>query len=178
MPCSPRASSAARPPKLVRVEPLRHQDPAVAEQIHAVLLPAYAQEGRLLGAQHFPPMQRTAADIANGREFFLGAWLGKQLVGALSVGADDEPEQICIQTLVVHPDHQRQGVARALMHEVLSRSEGLVLAVATGAANLPALALYRGFGFSIYRHGVVGEDDLALVKLRRPASPAVPAPAA
>lgn len=159
-----------RPASTVRVEPLRHQDPAVAAQIHAVLLPAYAQEGRLLGVQHFPPMQRTAADIASGREFFLGAWSGRQLVGALSIGADDEPDQICIQTLVVHPNHQRQGVASALMREVLSRAEGLVLAVATGAANAPALALYGSFGFSIYRHGVVGADDLALVKLRRPAS--------
>jgi len=163
-----------------RIQPLRHQDPAVAAQIHAVLLPAYAQEGRLLGVQHFPPMQRTAADIVGSREFFLGAWLGAELAGVISIGADDEPDQICITTLVVHPRCQRQGVARALMHEVLRRADGLMLAVATGADNAPALALYGGFGFVIYRHGVLGEDNLALVKLRLavPAVPTVPTAAA
>jgi ribosomal protein S18 acetylase RimI-like enzyme len=158
----------AHHPSAPRVQPLRHQDPAVAAQIHAVLLPAYTQEGQLLGVQHFPPMQRTAADIAGSREFFIGAWLDGALAGAVSIGADDEPDQICITTLVVHPRCQRKGVARALMHEVLRRADGLVLAVATGAANAPALALYRSFGFVVYRHGVLGEDKLALVKLRRP----------
>ena len=37
---------------------------ATAARIHAVLLPAYAQEAQLLGARDFPPLRRSAADPA------------------------------------------------------------------------------------------------------------------
>ena len=154
------------------VAAIDHRDAAVAQQIHAVLLPAYAQEARLLQAGDFPPLQRTVADIQAEDVFYLGASRGQTLLGALALGRDDEPDQLLITTLVVHPAHQRQGVAQALMAAVLRRGAGMVFAVSTGAANAPALALYRALGFVVYRHGTVGPDALALVKLRRPADAA------
>jgi len=158
------------PPALhipLRIEPLQHRLPEIAAAILSVLKPAYTQEARLLGATDFPPLQRTAADLADSDDFHLGAWLGDTLVGALALGPDDEPDQLCIGTLVVHPEHQRCGVARALMQDLLQRTEGMTLTVATGSANAPALALYAGFGFIAYRHGVVGNGRISLVKLRR-----------
>ena len=47
----------------------------------------------------------------------------------------------------------------------------MVYAVATGAENAPALALYRELGFVAYRQGSIGVGQLALVKLRRAADP-------
>lgn len=158
------------------IAPLDHRNAAVAQQIHTVLVPAYAQEARLLQAGDFPPLRRCVADIQAEEGFYLGAQRGDTLLGALALGPDDEPGQLLITTLVVHPDHQRQGVARALMADVLRRGAGAAFAVSTGADNAPALALYQGLGFTVYRHGSIGPDALALVKLRRPADTATPAP--
>ena len=163
-------TAESRPADALCVAPLQHHVPAVAEAIIAVLQPAYAQESQLLGVTDFPPLQRTAIDVAASDDFHLGAWLSGTLAGVLALGRDDDPDQLCIGTLVVHPQYQRRGVARALMLALLQRTTGMQLAVATGQANAPALALYAAFGFVAYRHGAAGSPDgqqIPLVKLRR-----------
>ena len=152
------------------IQPLEHRQRAVAEQIHAVMRLAYAQEAALLQVQHFAPLDTTVDDVQRSVEFHLGAWSGDTLQGVVSVGPDDEPDQLCIGMLVVHPSAQRQGIARALMQEALQRGAGMVYTVATGAANAPALALYAELGFVAYRHGSIGIEQLDLVKLRRAAA--------
>ena len=152
------------------IQPLDHRQHAVAEQIHAVLRLAYAQEAALLQVQHFAPLDTTVDEVQRSAEFHLGAWSGNALVGVVSVGPDDEPDQLCIGMLVVHPSAQRQGIARALLQDVLRRGAGMVFSVATGAANAPALALYGKLGFVAYRHGSMGDEQTALVKLRRTAA--------
>lgn len=155
-------------PGTLRIEPLDPRDPPIARQLLEVLSLAHAQEARQLRVKNVLPMARTAEDIQASTHFHFGAFSGSALVGAVSIGPDEEEiGQISIDTLVVHPNHQRQGIARRLLQEVLRRGEGRVFSVCTGAANAPALALYRGFGFTVYRHGTLGPDALALVKLRR-----------
>lgn len=149
------------------VLPLDHRDRAVAERIHAVLKLAYAQEAALLGVGQFEPLNTSIEDVQHSRDFHLGAVAGEELLGALSVGPDDEPDQLCIALLVVHPRAQRQGVGRALVTEALQRGAGMVFAVSTAAGNAPALALYRALGFVDHRRGTVGVEQLALIKLRR-----------
>lgn len=153
---------------------LDHRDPVLAAAICGVLLPAYAQEAVLLGAKHFAPLQKTAADVQASNDFHLGVLYQDRLLGVLSIGPDDDAQQLCINLLVVHPDAQRQGVGRSLVQAALQRGAGMVFAVSTGAQNLPALALYQAFGFVIYRHGTVGPEQLPLVKLRRPATATLP----
>jgi ribosomal protein S18 acetylase RimI-like enzyme len=145
----------------------------VAARLHALLMLAHAQEARLLRGEHFAPLDRTPEDVQAGHEYHLGAFDGSALLGALSLGPDDEADQIQIATLVVHPAHQRRGIGTALIREALRRGEGMVFAVSTGAGNAPALALYRTLGFAVYRHGTIGPERLELVKLRR--LPGVPA---
>jgi ribosomal protein S18 acetylase RimI-like enzyme len=159
---------------VIIVEPLQHHDAATARRLHAVLVTAYAQEAALLGVQQFAPLGRTAEDIQRSADLHLGALRGDMLLGAVSVGPDDEAEQLCITSLVVHPVHQRQGVGRALLTEVLRLGRAQAFAVSTAAANAPALALYREFGFVAYRQGVMGAESLPVVKLRRPASGEAP----
>ncbi len=149
----------------------------MADQVHAVMQPAYAQEAALLQMPDFPPLQTTAADLQRSIEFHLGAFAGPTLLGVVTVGPDDEPDQLCIGMLVVHPSAQRRGIARALMQDALQRGQGMVFTVATAEANAPALALYRELGFAAYRHGSMGAEQLALVKLRRPVPVPVPVPA-
>ncbi len=156
----------------MRIEPFDHHELAAATRVHAVMLLAHAQEARLLQAEDFAPMAREPADIQASDEYFIGAFRGEELLGCVSLGPDDEAGQISIASLIVHPAHQRQGIARALMTEALRRSAGLDLSVATGAKNAPALALYGQLGFVVYRHGTLGAEALHIVKLRRAAGPA------
>ncbi len=149
------------------VKILSHRLPAVAVQIHAVLVLAHAQETKLLGVQGAAPSQQTAADIQTSGDFFLGSFDDEKLIGVISVRPDDELGQINIASLVVHPAQQRRGVARALLTSALQRAPGATFSVSTAAKNAPALALYAQFGFEPYRWGTLGEEGMALVKLRR-----------
>jgi ribosomal protein S18 acetylase RimI-like enzyme len=153
----------------IAVRPLSHQEPAVAAQIHAVMMLAYAQEAALLQVKHFVPLEKAVTDLQASAEFYVGAFAGDTLVGSISLGPDDEPDQLCIHSLVVHPNAQRQGIGRALVADVLRRAEGVVVAVATAELNAPALALYQAFGFVPYKRGEIGPERLALLKLRRAA---------
>ncbi len=156
-----------------RIARLDHRNPATALRIHAVLMRAYAQEAALLQVRHFAPLARSVQDVQEDGDCYLGALApgdgAETLLGALAFAPDDEPGQFIVNSLVVHPDHQRRGIARALLLEALRLGGGHAFAVATATANAPALALYRSFGFAVYRQGSIGPEALALVKLRRPA---------
>jgi ribosomal protein S18 acetylase RimI-like enzyme len=158
----------ARPPlDQAVVQALTQKDLAVAAQIHALMMLAYAQEAALLKVKHFVPLERAVSEVQASSDFFLGAYVDAELLGVIGIGPDDEPHQLCINSLVVHPKAQRQGIGRLLVAAALHRGAGAVFAVATAGLNLPALALYREFGFVAYRQGEIGPERLALVKLRR-----------
>ncbi len=152
---------------MVLIEPLDHRAPSVAKLIHDVLLLAYAQEAALLKVVHFAPLDQTREDIRASNDYFLGAFKQGTLVGAVSFAPDHEPDQFLVTSLVVHPEHQREGTARSLMVRILALAGNFSTAVATAAKNLPALALYRDLGFVEYRFGTIGAESLTLVKLRR-----------
>lgn len=155
----------------LRTELLDHRDAAVAHKLHALLVRAHAQETQLLQGAHTAALERTVQDIQSSNEYVLGVLSGDELLGAVSVGPDDEPGQILVTLLIVHPDHQRQGMARSLMRAALSLGQDAAFAVVTTAANTPALALYEQLGFVPYRHGLLGPDQLPMVKLRRAGHP-------
>ncbi len=71
-----------------------------------------------------------------------------------------------INSLVVHPAHQRAGIATRLLLHVLAASEAASVRVSTGAGNEPALALYRKQGFDEYKRWFIGPERLALVALK------------
>lgn len=152
---------------MVRIEPLNPQDMAVAMQIHAVLLLAHEQESALLNIQNAAPMERTVHDIQTSHQHHLGAFLGTELVGSVSLELDDEPGRISVCNLVVHPKHQRQGIGRQLMQEAMRRSGSGAYSVCATADNAPALALYRSLGFVQSRCGTIGPDAVPLVQLVR-----------
>ena len=153
-----------------RIEPVAQGALTIAEQLHAMQMLAYAQEAQLLGAVHFPPLERTVEEVRSSTEEFLAAFIGEAMVGAVSVWPDQEGMGLNIASLVVAPQFQRQGIGRRLMVTVLAAHGGREFTVQTGAKNIPALALYAQAGFVELRRWFVGRESLELVKLFRPAS--------
>ena len=119
-----------------------------------------------MNVKRFADHDETVEEIQISDEFCLGAICEEALVGYLTIGRDEEPGQINISTLVVHPAHQHEGIGQELVREAVLRSQGMTLSVSTGANNLPALNLYKKFGFHEYRFGTIGPENLALVKLK------------
>lgn len=159
-------------PKTWRVDRLEQREAASALQLHTLIQEAQAQESALLERDAVGSVVRSVADISNSPHLYLGVRSASGLlVGACSVGEDDEPGQLCIHLLVVHPLFQRQGVAKAILLHIIKQGPRLNFAVVAAQANAPALALYTGLGFAPYRWGTMGPAELALVKLRRPARP-------
>ncbi len=152
----------------VRIAAIDHRLASNAGRIHAVHLAAYAQEAALLGAASFPPLERTVRDVQAAQERFVAAFDGLRLVGAVSVGPDEETGAMNIASLAVAPAAQRRGIATLLMAAVVKRHGDQPMTVETGAGNAPALALYAAFGFVECRRWFVGREPLEMVRLRRP----------
>jgi ribosomal protein S18 acetylase RimI-like enzyme len=150
-----------------RIEPVTQKALPIAQQLHALQMLAYAQESKLLGAIHFPPLACTVDDVRNSIEAFLAAFIGGNMVGAVSTRPDEECLGVNIASLVVRPQFHRQGIGRLLMAKVLAEHYGVGLTVQTGADNLPALALYAQLGFVEIQRWHVGQEPLELVKLHR-----------
>jgi ribosomal protein S18 acetylase RimI-like enzyme len=153
---------------VIDVMQVNHHDPAVAAAIHAVQIAAYTQEARLLGARHFPPLERTIRDIQISTENYFAAFDNMTLVGVISFGPDEDPGARNITSLVVHPDRQQEGIASILLHRLIENFGADPMTVQTAAKNLPALALYAKFGFVECKRWSVGAEALELVRLHRP----------
>jgi ribosomal protein S18 acetylase RimI-like enzyme len=152
------------PVHVIRVD---HAVEAIARDIHAVRMIAYAQEARLLGVADFPPLRCTVDDIRSSHDEFFVAYLAEHLVGCISVQSERQGACTSICSLVVAPAFQRLGVAKKLMAEVLRLYGQNTLTVQTGVRNAPALSLYTLFGFSEWRRWSLGEELLEVVELRR-----------
>lgn len=154
----------------VVVESINHRERAVAERIHAVQIAAYSQEAKLLGAESFPPLQRTIADIEGTNERFFGAFLDGTLVGVIALEGDPSSAAMVISSLVVLPAFQRLGVGHSLLSTVVNKFPSQGLTVSTGLQNTPAMALYAQFGFLELRRHLVGPEKMPVVEFCRPGS--------
>lgn len=123
---------------------------------------AYRQEAELIGARHFPPLDRTLAELAAAPDRLHGCWLDSRLRGVIEL--DESPCIVDIAALCVAPACQRQGIGAALLRYALERADGRMLAVSTAAANHPALSLYEQAGFHRVR-SLVTAEGIALVQL-------------
>jgi ribosomal protein S18 acetylase RimI-like enzyme len=155
------------------IRPIEHEVVDTASELLALQLRAYAQEAELLGAIYFPPLERTVEDIQGCAESFRAALLDGRMVGAVSVRDDEEGLGTNVASLVVDPPFQRRGIGRALLASVVSTHGRGALTVQTGVKNIPALALYREYGFNELRRWQVGREPLELIKLARSAQHAV-----
>ncbi len=116
-----------------------------AFQIHKLFQNAYRVEAELIGVTSFPPLDRTIRNIKASVSRFFACWDAEVLI-ALIETTYQEPH-LEIDSLVVHPDYFRQGLAGGLLQFVLQHYYWETAEVETAAANLPAITLYEQFGF-------------------------------
>lgn len=148
--------------------PIDPRAAGLAARIHAVQLAAYRQEAALLGVTHFPPLDRTVADIAASTDTCIGAFDGDALLGVVGVEQRGGRDAL-IASLTVRPDAQRRGIGRALVVAVAMQWLSQQLRVSTGAKNAPALALYRQLGFEERSRRLAGSEAIEVVELVAPA---------
>ena len=100
----------------------------------------------MIGSFDIPPLKETADTLRLCGETFCGFFEEERLVAAISYKREDDV--LDIHRLVVHPDHFRKGIARALVEHVeeLAVTVGRIV-VSTGTNNIPARRLYRSLGF-------------------------------
>jgi ribosomal-protein-alanine acetyltransferase len=139
--------------------------PATPEDVPALA----ALEAELFGADAWSAETVQSEVDGPGRDAVV-AVDGDRLLGyAVIMGAGDLAD---LQRIAVHPDHQRQGIARALLDEVLAHAAGhgadrMLLEVST--ANAAALAFYAAAGFvEIDRRRRYYRDGTDAVVMRRP----------
>lgn len=157
---------ASEEPSHWAIERLDHRDVGVAQEIHAVLALAYAQEAELLQLVNSAAVEQDAEVIMQSELSYSGARQHGSLLGWISLGPDDEPQQFSIAMLVVRPEQQRRGIALALLREAMQQAGGSSLSVVCACANRPAMALYQRLGFSPYRRGMMGKAAIEVVKLK------------
>ena len=127
---------------------------------------AYAQEAVLLSVPSLAPQQLTVEQLQASDECCTAAYLSSTLVGAVGGIDKTDVSMLAINSLVVHPAHQRAGIATQLLLHVLAASDAASGRVSTGTGNEPALALHRKHGFVEYKRWFVGPEPLELVALK------------
>ena len=136
-----------------------------AESIYEVMQASYQVEADLLKVDDFFPLRRTAANIHNSDNRFIGCYVDNRLAGVLELEKVDDGSSLIAST-VVHPNYFRRGVASALLESLLSDRRLDIIQVSTAAKNLPAIRLYQKFGFVIFNRTML-PDGMELVKLKR-----------
>jgi ribosomal protein S18 acetylase RimI-like enzyme len=122
-------------------------DAGVAAELLELQRRAYLVEAELIGSDEIPPLRETVAELqACGETFLVARDSSGVLSGAISWRVDGSV--IDLHRLVVDPAWFRQGVGSALVRAALASAPDVERAVVqTGAANAPAIALYRREGF-------------------------------
>jgi ribosomal protein S18 acetylase RimI-like enzyme len=157
----------------VPVVHLDHRDQAVAEAIVGIQRAAYAVEAETLGFDGIPPLFEFAEHVRRLDLTILGLQVGTDVVAVL--GFRPVGYGVDIDRLAVDPAHFRHGHARCLLthlHERVAPNAARFTA-STGAANVPAVNLYRSLGYRVVQE-VVLPEGLPVVRLERVAAARLP----
>jgi ribosomal protein S18 acetylase RimI-like enzyme len=121
-------------------------DPGTAAEVLAVQHAAYAVEAELIGSSDTPPLRETLDELRDRPEHFLGIRDADGLAALVAwQRLPDGTLDIC--RLAVAPRAFRRGYASTLLDALDAREPAEHAVVSTGAANTPALALYKRRGF-------------------------------
>lgn len=127
---------------------------------------SYAVEAELIGFTDMPPLVELDEQVRHLNLTILGAREDDELVGIL--GYRRTAGVVEIERLAVHPSRFRQGLAGSLIAALHEReADARRFEVSTGAANIPAIALYTRLGYHRETSHVVARG-LTLVRLARP----------
>jgi ribosomal protein S18 acetylase RimI-like enzyme len=113
---------------------------------------SYRVEAELIGFDDIPLLQDGIHSLREAGEVFLGYYMDaedrKELAGAISYTCDGSVVTIC--RMMVHPKYFRKGIAKSLLQYFLQDQQDKKASrfiVSTGTVNVPAVNLYKSFGF-------------------------------
>ena len=92
--------------------------------------------------------------VAGGERILLAARQGGRIIGTAQLvpaGMPNQRHRADVSKVLVHPDAQRRGVARALMQrlEAIALQHGRTLLVLDTVEGSPAQPLYAGLGYQL-----------------------------
>ncbi|WP_214402916.1 GNAT family N-acetyltransferase [Pseudonocardia lacus] len=122
-------------------------DDRTAREVHGIGLRAYAVEAELIGHPGIPALTESLDEMRASPLRWLGAVHGSRPVGFLA-WIRSPADELDLVRLCVDPRWFRRGIARRLLGHVLAAEPTGDVLVSTGAANEPALRLYRSLGFA------------------------------
>lgn len=131
------------------IEKIQNSDENTASQIHSLFQLSYAVEAKLLNASNFPPLNRSFESYLESDTEFFGYFDIKELAGIIEIEANIT--LVDINSLVVHPEYFRNGIASKLLEFVFNRYGSILFIVETGTNNFPAIELYKKHGFTEVR---------------------------
>ena len=127
------------------IKKLNNKNQETSCKIRALFQASYRVEAELLGAIDFPPLKRKLLNFINSDTEFYGFCRGNHMASVVEVKSCGTNTHI--HSLVVHPQHFRQGLGKNLMQFILETYDSETFTVETGLENEPATKLYRKLGF-------------------------------
>jgi ribosomal protein S18 acetylase RimI-like enzyme len=79
--------------------------------------------------------------------YVVSAWVGRKLVG-LARGLSDDVSIFYLQDILVHPDHQEQGIGTALLKNCLKRFQHVRTKVLLTDDDEVQLRFYKSLGYT------------------------------
>lgn len=132
----------------------------IAEKVLNIQIPSYKVEADLIGFNEIPPLKDTIDTLIKCGETFWGYFIEGELAGVISYKI--EGNVLDIHRLMVHPNHFRKGIAKALLFFLEQNFGDLSkMIVSTGTDNIPAVNFYQKYGFVISGKTTVA-DNLSL----------------
>ncbi|MGW2187987.1 GNAT family N-acetyltransferase [Streptomyces sp. NPDC001719] len=129
------------------LHPLDMTDAHTAVTTHRIARRAYAVEAQLIQFDRIPALCETLEEMRAQPLHWLGATHNDTLAAFVAWRDDTDPVEI--DRLCVDPEFFRRGLAATLLnhllHEIVPDRD---VVVTTGAANHPAIALYKRLRFT------------------------------
>lgn len=126
---------------------------------------AFQSEAERYDDYTLPPLTQTLEGVQADfdKMIFLKASVDGRIVGSVRAYADGETCHV--GRLVVHPDFQRQGIGRQLVHEIERRFEQVQrFEIFTGHRSVPALHLYEGLGYTEFKRKALDTHSLVFLE--------------
>jgi len=136
---------------------LDNSNEKVANQIFTNFQQSYKVEAQLIGVIDFPPLLRTAEDIAVSKTKFYGFFENNHLAAVIEVSIENM--NLDIHSLTVAPQYFRKGIAGKLIGYIRETFDFSTAIVETAVVNTPAINLYKKHGFIEFKqwtpsHGI------------------------
>ncbi|PZD97368.1 GNAT family N-acetyltransferase [Paenibacillus sambharensis] len=142
---------------------INHRDEQTAAELLALQMASYQVEADIIGYNDLPPLRENIRDIMESKEIYLGCSKEGRLAGAAAFEIEKVTLTVC--KMMVHPQYFNQGIASRLMEAIVEQGRQVMnIAVSTGAANEPAIRLYRKHGFEESGKTVI-DDKLTIIHL-------------